>query len=564
VRLEAESQNRLRFRGLLCVLLRLLGLFSILFAFHDAARANPIDAPSVLRDASSSIVSDGPVALGIGDEWHGLYLKGRKIGYFHLRKQRLDDGYLVDDDMVMHVNVMGQQREITSHLFAHLDERLVARDFVFSLNGGSDARLALRGKVDGLRVDLEVDNAGEVTHRSIKLDEPPIFDFGIRPILANKGLMKSRARFKMAFFDPSILGTREILVEVLGREKLVVMGRQVEATVLLQNLGGVDLKAWVASNGETLKEELPMGLIALRETEQEARGWLATGTEKQGFAFHGFSGSDTPLPDLIQESSVPLKGRSLMAGEPEELTSVKLRLLGLADVSRLDLDGGRQTYRSGVLEIRRWAISGDAGSRARSSDDNARAQTQAQTRVGAKVKGHERAPTLAKELSDALEPEFLVQSDHPEIVAAAKDAAGAATGMAALRRLTKWVFGYLDKTNVVGLPSALETLHSKRGDCNEHAALLTSMLRAIGIPARVDVGLVHLQKRFYYHAWVEAYVDGHWVEVDPTFGQVPADVLHVRLVRGGLERQVEIMGVLNALKAVKVVASTRMMNGYYE
>ena len=35
-----------------------------------------------------------------------------------------------------------------------------------------------------------------------------------------------------------------------------------------------------------------------------------------------------------------------------------------------------------------------------------------------------------------------------------------------------------------------------------------------------------------------------WLPVDPTFGQVPADATHIKLVEGGLDRQVENHGLL--------------------
>ena len=33
---------------------------------------------------------------------------------------------------------------------------------------------------------------------------------------------------------------------------------------------------------------------------------------------------------------------------------------------------------------------------------------------------------------------------------------------------------------------------------------------------------------FIPHSWVEIEIDGSWVPVDPTFGQVPADVFRIR------------------------------------
>ena len=74
-------------------------------------------------------------------------------------------------------------------------------------------------------------------------------------------------------------------------------------------------------------------------------------------------------------------------------------------------------------------------------------------------------------------------------------------------RLTRYVNALLDKKPTVSLPSAREVLRTKVGDCNEHTALYVAMARAIGIPARIAVGLVFVHGAFYYHAWPEVYID---------------------------------------------------------
>ena len=89
-------------------------------------------------------------------------------------------------------------------------------------------------------------------------------------------------------------------------------------------------------------------------------------------------------------------------------------------------------------------------------------------------------------------------------------------------------------------------LRTRVGDCNEHTALYVAMARAAGIPARIAVGLVYVHGAFYYHAWPEVYLrrgrgGGLWLPVDPTFNQFPADATHLRLARGGLDRQAAIL-----------------------
>jgi transglutaminase-like putative cysteine protease len=88
-------------------------------------------------------------------------------------------------------------------------------------------------------------------------------------------------------------------------------------------------------------------------------------------------------------------------------------------------------------------------------------------------------------------------------------------------------------------------LHQKTGDCNEHAVLFAALARAAGIPADVEAGLVYQDGRFYYHAWNTLYLD-QWVTADTVIGQFPADVTHVRFVRG-TESQIDLMPLIGRL-----------------
>ena len=80
------------------------------------------------------------------------------------------------------------------------------------------------------------------------------------------------------------------------------------------------------------------------------------------------------------------------------------------------------------------------------------------------------------------------------------------------------------------------------------------MARAIGLPSRIDVGLVYMHGAFYYHAWPEVYLvepgtsRGLWMPVDPTLNQFPADATHIRLARGGLDRQAVVLPLIGRLK----------------
>ncbi|KPK03300.1 MAG: hypothetical protein AMS20_10880, partial [Gemmatimonas sp. SG8_28] len=185
------------------------------------------------------------------------------------------------------------------------------------------------------------------------------------------------------------------------------------------------------------------------------------------------------------------------------------------------------------------------------SGDTLRVTREDSARLGTKW----RLPWTGEPLASYLAPEPLVQSDDPRIQAQARqlqDRYRRPEDFA--RRLTEWVYDNLDKRVTMSVPSAVEVLESRRGDCNEHTVLYVALARAAGLPARTAAGLVYVDGSFYYHAWPEVYLDG-WVAVDPTLGQFPADAAHLRFVIGGLARQVELIRLIGRLE-LEVLGAT--------
>jgi hypothetical protein len=75
-----------------------------------------------------------------------------------------------------------------------------------------------------------------------------------------------------------------------------------------------------------------------------------------------------------------------------------------------------------------------------------------------------------------------------------------------------------------------EALRSLKGDCSEAAVLTAGLLRAAGIPSRVMMGFATLDRGvFIGHAWVEAWLGGAWIGIDPALRQFPAGAGRVAL-----------------------------------
>lgn len=92
---------------------------------------------------------------------------------------------------------------------------------------------------------------------------------------------------------------------------------------------------------------------------------------------------------------------------------------------------------------------------------------------------------------------------------------------------TNKIFNNHSESTVINQQSASEMLKNPVGVCYDHAILMTALLRAEGIPARMISGLalrVPLKggKDWSHpgvaHAWVEFYADDMWHFADPTWG----------------------------------------------
>lgn len=122
-----------------------------------------------------------------------------------------------------------------------------------------------------------------------------------------------------------------------------------------------------------------------------------------------------------------------------------------------------------------------------------------------------------------LEPTNLMPSNHPQLVALAKQVVGdAKTLREGARRLARWTHLNLEKESpLVAESTALEILAERKGDCSEHCVLFVALCRAAGIPARRCSGFVCLGSIWGGHSFAEVWT-GTWIGADGTTGEVGA------------------------------------------
>jgi len=457
--------------------------------------------------ASSATLATDLARYGSAAEWRGVYYRGEKVGFTVSQMVPKGDGFELEEDGRLQMSLLGATSAATIRTRAQVDSNFALRTFQFSLDPGTGP-IEVDGALSGTRLALSVTSSGNTRTEIRDLPEPPALSLNLSRRLANGGLVPG-ARHRWTVFDPATLHNAPVVVDVGKRELVRGAGnRPIPAFRVEMEFSGLRTTSWVTDTGEVVREESPLGLITVRESAETARA-MAVSSRIQS--------------DLLEAAAiVPVTKERI--DEPRDVRRLRFKLEG-ADLSATDLDGGGQAVvdaANHIIEVR---------------DPQALSPTRADP-----------------DASRYVGPEPLIESDDPAIRAEAERAVGKITGTRArAERLTRYVNGLLEKKPTMSIPSAREVLRTKVGDCNEHTALFVAMARAIGIPARIDVGLVFVRGAFYYHAWPEVYIDdgngrGLWLPVDPTLNQFPADATHVRLARGGLEKQTVILPLVGRLK----------------
>jgi transglutaminase-like putative cysteine protease len=447
---------------------------------------------------------------GTAAQWRGVYYRGEKIGFTVSQVQATGDGFELHEDGRLQFTLLGAITPAIIRTTARVDRSFALQSFDFSLDPGTGP-MSISGRVRGLRLDLSVGSGTGKRTEVRQLKEPPALMLSVGRRLASEGLTPGTTR-QWTVFDPATLQNAPVTIEI-GEREIVNAGqsRPIPAFKVQMTFSGLRTAAWVTDTGEIVREESPMGLITVLETQEQAMA-LAVSNRMQA--------------DMLETAAiVPAMRRGHQIVEPRDVVRLKLRLTG-AELVGDDVQGVGQMVDGDIIEL----------SDARQLE----------------------AGPADRDLERYLKPEPFIESDAPEIRAEAENmVAGIIGTRARAERLVREVNSYVEKRPTVSLPSALEVLRTKVGDCNEHTALFVAMARSIGIPARISVGLAYVRGAFYYHAWPEVYIDegqgrGLWLPVDPTFNQFPADATHLRLARGGLDKQTAILPLVGRARIAVV------------
>lgn len=460
---------------------------------------------SYLQASGRNLATD-LARYGTTAQWRGVYYRGEKIGFTVSQVQASDDGFELQEDGRLQFSLLGATTAAILKTTARVDRNFHLQSFDFSLDPGTGP-MSIKGRLDGLDLTLEIGSPSGTRTETRRLSEPPALMLSVGRRLASEGLTPGTTKQWMVF-DPASMKNAPVAIQIGAREVVDTGNRRpMPAFKVQMTFSGLTTTSWITDTGEIAREESPMGLISVLEPQEQAVTLAVPGRMREDM--------------LLAASIVPTMPARQRIVESRDVTKLRLRLTEV-DLRNPDLTGAGQRVDGDELEL-----------------------------IDPRGLTAEASPA---DLAQYLRAEPFIESDAPEIRAEAERMVAGVSGVRnRVERLTREVNQLIEKKPTVSLPSALEVLRTKMGDCNEHTALFVALARSLGIPARISVGLVYVHGAFYYHAWPEVFIDegnrrGLWLPVDPTLNQFPADATHVRLARGGLDKQAAIIPLIGRAK----------------
>jgi hypothetical protein len=439
-------------------------------------------------------------------------MKGNKIGYVHtflekvsergreLYRVRVDYFFnfrRLDDTVVMQMQYGTIENPDGEVL------RLDTRTLV------SDKEIRVYGDAVNGKMKLIMEGTGQHQEQTIPWGKDIRGPYAAEQSMARKPMEEGESR-KLKMYIPDVNRVVDITLKA-GAMSDVILGdgskrplRKVEQTVTLDGRIRPELGTtmWVDSSGQVLKSETDLlgGIVMYRTTREGAIAPSVAGSR-----FDEIRGTIIPVDNVIPN--------------PRQTRYVQYRVsLKEEDPAQIFPTDRRQSLLPG--EGKNAAIlnvvtngpgDGEAGP--------------------AEVDGQ------------FLRPNGLITSEDDRVRRLAKRAIGNARDpWDKAVRIEHWVFENIrDKNFATAFAPASEVARNLTGDCSEHAVLAAAMCRAVGIPARVAVGLLYMDddrrklKGFGFHMWHEVYVNQRWVALDSSWDQSSVDAAHIKLADTSLE-----------------------------
>ncbi len=434
------------------------------------------------------------------ESWDAVYIAGAKSGYIHTFLEPLKDQgrdlVRVRVDMVLSVKRLEDKFTMKMQYGTiETPEGSVLR--LDTRTRAAQQEIRAHGDVVDDKMTLVLDGGGQAEKLTIPWGPDVRGPYAVEQSLSREPMKVGQTRTLKMFIPElnkicDVTLTARTMEEVTlgGNEKRMLLKVEQKTTLEGKLRPEFDMVCWVDAGGQVIKSvsEVMGGIVFYRTTMEAA-------------VAEGKAQLDQILTSIIKVTHKITK--------PETRRSVSYRITLKDDaLAELIPNDRRQTLRVGTDRTTGTLQVNTAG-----------------PDVG--LGGPEAVD------SEFLRPNAVVTSEDSKVIELAAKAIGNETDpWQRAVRIEKWVAQNLkDKNFKTGFAPASEVARNLSGDCTEHSVLTAAMCRAVGVPARVVIGLVYADHLggFGYHMWNEVYVSRRWVAIDASFDQTSVDAVHIKL-----------------------------------
>lgn len=440
------------------------------------------------------------IAAVESDDWFIVRIRGAYAGFARSRQIKEGANWLIRDDLMISLNLQGRIKpvEITSRSKVDKDFRLIS--FSTKISSGIIS-FEISGEAQGDYIVLKNPSQHGDATRRLRLRKIPRLSRSLGLPLPLTGLEVGDV-LRIPVFDPIEAAKAEAVIRVLEHANVLISGENFEAWRVRAEYRNMETVMWVDDEGRLLKGIMQLGITVVRSSQKEIQENMR---------------SKRDLPEMLALSAVPVKGD---IPDPSTIDKLQLKYQG-GPRTAIPSAPPRQVVKGNKISLTRTPLPEATYSLPYPKDD----------------------------MKEYLEESRFISSQDPEIIEKAKEVVGNEKDpIKAAKLINTWVYEYLRKTPTPTVPDASEVLKSGYGDCNEHAVLSAALARAVGLPCRIAVGVVHMGDGFYYHAWVSYWSGKEWFSCDPLKNQAPVGVTHVALMFGDVDKHLNVIAYLGKLK----------------
>ncbi|UCE56691.1 MAG: transglutaminase domain-containing protein [Desulfobacterales bacterium] len=471
--------NRKASWAMLCLIL----LFSGCTGKYFRAADQPLPQSSYL-DLSN---------LPFNEFWTGIIFNGAKIGFSHFtispsgaHSGRFD----IRSEAAFHLRFLMFDKHINMKSYDQVASDLSLEQFSYEYDFDGN-RMQLIGQVIDDTLEVEILTRGNTSNQKISLVDKiyPLSIINLYPVIHGLAIDQ---KYSYQVYDGETQTVSTVSQEILAYEESDLF--EGAAYKMKTRLHGQEVTTWIDQFGRPVLEMSLGGIIiSALENEKTAERYLTQAALNK---------NDVLLEFSLIKSNITIP-------DPERITFLEVVLSGFDR----DID-----------------IPFDERQQCEPLDAEFICQIDSQIFSENSISYNFDDPSIKRYLL----PSYAIPSHNQRIRQTAAEIAEGTVGTSdQIQVLLEWIKENIEQ-QPVDVFTAVDVLEGKRAECQGHTYLYAAFARALGIPTKVVNGIVYSNdfQGFLYHTWAESLVDGHWIAIDPTFQQMPADATHIKLVEG--------------------------------